>query len=36
VNIEIDILVKIIRRQLEAMMPGQRPLTVDRLRQMGF
>lgn len=36
VNIEIDILVKIVRRQLEAMMPGQQPLTVDRLRQMGF
>jgi riboflavin synthase len=36
VNIEIDILVKIVRRQLEAMMGGQQPLTVDRLRQMGF
>ena len=36
VNIEIDILVKIVRRQLEAMMPGKQPLTVDRLRQMGY
>jgi riboflavin synthase len=36
VNIEIDILVKIVRRQLEAMMPKQESLTVDRLRQMGF
>ena len=36
VNIEIDILVKIVRRQLEAMMPQQQPLTVERLRQMGF
>jgi len=36
VNIEIDILVKIVRRQLEAIMPQQQPLTVDRLRQMGF
>ena len=36
VNIEVDILVKIVRRQLEAMMPQQQPLTVDRLRQMGF
>jgi T5SS/PEP-CTERM-associated repeat protein len=36
VNIEIDILVKIVRRQLETMLPGQQPLTVDRLRQMGF
>jgi len=37
VNIEIDILVKIVRRQLEVIMPGQQePLTVERLRQMGF
>jgi riboflavin synthase len=37
VNVEIDILVKIVRRQLEAMMPErQQPLTVDRLRQMGY
>jgi len=36
VNIEIDILVKIVRRQLEAMTPGQQPLTVERLKQMGF
>ncbi len=36
VNIEVDILVKIVRRQLEAMAPKQPPLTVERLRQMGF
>jgi riboflavin synthase len=36
VNVEIDILVKIVRRQLEAMLPQQQPLTIDRLRQMGF
>jgi riboflavin synthase alpha subunit len=36
VNIEVDILVKIVRRQLEAMMPKQWPLTVERLRQIGF
>jgi len=37
VNIEIDILVKIVRRQLEAMMPGrQEPLTIERLKQMGY
>jgi len=37
VNVEVDILVKIVRRQLEVMMPGQQePLTVERLRQMGF
>jgi riboflavin synthase len=36
VNIEVDILVKIVRRQLEAMTPKQWPLTVERLRQIGF
>lgn len=36
VNIEIDILVKIVRRQLEILIPSQQPLTIDRLRQMGF
>lgn len=36
VNIEVDILVKIVRRQLEVLLPKQQPLTVERLRQMGF
>jgi len=36
VNIEIDILVKIVRRQLEALMPSGQPLTPERLRQMGY
>ncbi len=36
VNIEVDILVKIVRRQLEVMLPAQQPLTVERLRQMGY
>ncbi|MGE5295434.1 MAG: riboflavin synthase [Solirubrobacterales bacterium] len=36
VNIEVDILVKIVRRQLETMLPAQQPLTIDRLRQMGY
>lgn len=36
VNIEVDILVKIVRRQLEVLLPAQQPLTADRLRQMGF
>jgi riboflavin synthase len=35
VNVEVDILVKIVRRQLEALLPKQ-PLTVERLQQMGF
>jgi riboflavin synthase len=36
VNIEVDILVKIVRRQLEAILPQQPPLTMERLKQMGF
>jgi riboflavin synthase len=36
VNIEVDVLVKIVRRQLEAILPKQPPLTVERLKQMGF
>ncbi len=36
VNIEVDILVKIVRRQLEAILPQQQPLTVERLKQMGY
>jgi riboflavin synthase len=36
VNIEVDILVKIVRRQLEVLLPAQQPLTVERLRQMGY
>ena len=36
VNIEVDIVVKIVRRQLEAMLPSQRPLTVERLHEMGY
>jgi riboflavin synthase len=36
VNVETDILVKIVRRQLEAILPQKQPLTMDRLRQMGY
>ncbi len=36
VNLEVDILVKIVRRQLEAMGPQKQPLTTERLRQMGY
>jgi riboflavin synthase len=36
VNIEVDILVKIVRRRLEAIVPPQQPLTMERLKQMGF
>jgi riboflavin synthase alpha subunit len=36
VNVETDILVKIVRRQLEAIGPQTQSLTVERLKQMGF
>jgi riboflavin synthase len=36
VNVETDILVKIVRRQLEVVLPPKQSLTVERLRQMGF
>lgn len=36
VNLEVDILVKIVRRQLEAIAPQKQPLTVERLQQMGY
>ena len=36
VNIEIDIIVKVVRRQLENLVPGGGGLTVERLKQMGF
>jgi riboflavin synthase len=36
VNVEIDIIVKVVRRQLENILPKNEPLTVERLRQMGF
>ncbi len=36
VNLEVDILVKIVRRRLEAIVPQKPPLTVERLQQMGY
>jgi riboflavin synthase len=36
VNIEIDVIVKVVRRQLEAILPKHRPLTMERLRELGF
>jgi len=36
VNIEIDIIVKVVRRQLEQIVPDGGSLTVERLQQMGF
>ncbi len=36
VNVEIDIIVKVVRRQLEAIAGPQGQLTVESLRRMGF
>ncbi len=36
VNVEIDIIVKVVRRQLERIVPGGGGLTVERLKQIGF
>jgi riboflavin synthase len=36
VNIETDIIVKTIKRQLENILPKTEPLTAERLRQLGF
>ena len=36
VNIETDMIGKIIRKQLEKALPADKSITVDKLRQMGF
>jgi riboflavin synthase len=36
VNIETDILCRIIRRQLENMLPNKSSMTFDKLKEMGF
>ncbi len=36
VNIETDVIVKTIKRQLENILPKTEPLTAERLRQLGF
>ncbi len=36
VNIEIDILVKVIRRQVEQLLPDGDTLTVEKLKALGF
>jgi len=36
VNIETDIIVKTIRRQLDQILPKTEPLTAERLRELGF
>ncbi|MHC4228097.1 MAG: riboflavin synthase [Planctomycetota bacterium] len=36
VNIETDIIVKTIKRQLENILPKKEPLTAEKLKQLGF
>jgi riboflavin synthase len=36
VNIETDIVVKFIKKQLERIMPAKQELTVEKLKQLGF
>ena len=36
VNVETDIIVKTIKKQLEKILPQTEPLTAERLRQLGF
>ena len=36
VNIETDIINKIIKKQLDKILPGKEKLTVDKLKQLGF
>ena len=36
VNIEPDIIVKTIKKQLEKILPQKQPLTVEKLRELGF
>jgi riboflavin synthase len=36
VNIETDIIVKTIKKQLEKILPQKQPLTAEKLRELGF
>jgi riboflavin synthase len=36
VNIETDIIAKVIKKQLDKMLPAGRKLTVERLKELGF
>jgi len=36
VNIEVDIIVKSVKRQLDEILPKKQPLTAERLRELGF
>ena len=36
VNIETDILIKVVKKQLEKLLPAQGGITVDKLKELGF
>ncbi|OHB60526.1 MAG: riboflavin synthase subunit alpha [Planctomycetes bacterium RBG_13_46_10] len=36
VNIETDIIVKTVKKHIDKIMPQKQPLTVERLKQLGF
>ena len=36
VNVEVDIIVKSVKRQLEEILPKRQSLTAERLRELGF
>ena len=36
VNVETDIIVKVVSKQLANILPRQRPLTMERLKELGF
>jgi riboflavin synthase len=36
VNIETDIIIKAVAKQLDNILPKERPLTMERLKEMGF
>ena len=36
VNIEIDVIVKAVKKQLEKVLPQKEKLTIDKLKQLGF
>jgi len=36
VNIEIDVIVKTVKKQLEKILPQKEKLTIDKLKQLGF
>ena len=36
VNIETDIIVKTIKKQLEKILPQKQPLTAEKLKELGF